>query len=75
MSSEETVNAKPLSVVHPLTKQLYTLTDDGLVEIFDPATGRRGQFDADGRWQSGEIRHADLQLAGWVGRRGRSRAG
>jgi hypothetical protein len=55
-------------VVHPLTKQVYRLTPEGLVEVYDPATGRRGLFDEHGRWQSGELRHADMQVAGWVGR-------
>ncbi len=65
------MSTKPLSVTHPISKQVYTLTDNGLVEVYDPTTGQRGLFDSDGRWQSGEIRHADLQVAGWVGRRAR----
>ncbi len=60
-----------MSVTHPISKQVYTLTDNGLVEVYDPTTGQRGLFDSDARWQSGEIRHADLQVAGWVGRRAR----
>ncbi|KAB2340380.1 transposase [Actinomadura rudentiformis] len=55
-------------VVHPLTKQVYRLTPEGLVEVYDPATGLRGLFDERGQWQSGELRYADLQIAGWVGR-------
>ena len=30
--------------------------------------GAQGIFDFKARWQSGELRHADLQMAGWVGR-------
>jgi hypothetical protein len=56
------------TVTHPLTGQVYTLTEDGLVEVYDPTTGQRGLFDARANWQSGEIRYADLQVAGWVGR-------
>lgn len=56
------------SVVHPLTRQVYSLTAEGLVEVFDPQTGQKGLFDAGGNWQSGDVRHADLQIAGWVGR-------
>ena len=58
----------PKTVTHPVTKQVYTQTPEGLVEVTDPVTGATGLFDANGVWQSGEIRHADLQLAGWVGR-------
>jgi len=65
-------------VVHPLTKQVYRLTPEGLVEVYDPATGEKGLFDEHGRWLSGELRYADMQIAGWVGRlarRGRSAQG
>ncbi|MFC8436302.1 transposase [Streptomyces sp. NPDC057253] len=55
-------------VIHPLTGQVYRLTEDGLVEVTDPATGAQGLFDFQARWLSGELRHADLQMAGWVGR-------
>ncbi|MFJ8111597.1 transposase [Streptomyces sp. NPDC096132] len=60
-------------VIHPLTGQVYRLTEDGLVEVTDPGTGARGIFDFQARWQSGELRHADLQMAGWVGRLARRR--
>ncbi len=55
-------------VTHPLTGHVYRLTEDGLVEVTDPKTGAWGIFDFQARWQSGELRHADLQMAGWVGR-------
>ncbi|MFI7403950.1 transposase [Streptomyces sp. NPDC049541] len=60
-------------VIHPLTGHVYRLTADGLVEVTDPKTGARGVFDFQARWQSGELRHADLQMAGWVGRLARRR--
>ncbi|MBE4733373.1 MULTISPECIES: hypothetical protein [Streptomyces] len=60
-------------VIHPLTGHVYRLTEDGLVEVTDPKTGARGVFDFQARWQSGELRHADLQMAGWVGRLARRR--
>ncbi|WP_055716137.1 hypothetical protein [Streptomyces torulosus] len=60
-------------VIHPLTGHVYRLTEDGLVEVTDPRTGARGVFDFQARWQSGELRHADLQMAGWVGRLARRR--
>lgn len=50
-------------VIHPLTGHVYRLTEDGLVEVTDPATGTQGLFDFQARWQSGELRHADLQMA------------
>jgi hypothetical protein len=58
---------------HPVTKQVYKLTEEGLVEVYDPATGQRGLFDEHARWLSGELRYADLQLAGWVGRLAKTR--
>ncbi len=58
----------PKSMKHPLTGFVYSLTDDGLVEVSDPASDRRGVFDSTGRWFSGEIREADPQILGWVGR-------
>lgn len=60
------------TVTHPVTGQVYRQTPEGLVEVTDPDTGVQGIFDADGVWKSGELRHADLQLAGWVGRVGRN---
>ncbi|MFC4469452.1 transposase [Streptomyces xiangluensis] len=60
-------------VIHPLTGHVYRLTEDGLVEVTDPKSGARGIFDFQARWQSGELRHADLQMAGWVGRLARRR--
>ena len=50
---------------HPLSGAIYALQDDGLVRVEDG--GKTGLFHADGRWKSGEIRHADPQLIGWVG--------
>ncbi|MCP2242370.1 hypothetical protein [Lentzea aerocolonigenes] len=58
----------PKQVIHPLTGHVYRLTEDGLVEVTDPGTGAQGIFDFQARWLSGELRHADLQMAGWVGR-------
>lgn len=52
----------------PLTGQIYRLCDDGLVEVTDPETGQSGKFDQHGAWQSGALRYANAQLAGWMGR-------
>jgi hypothetical protein len=55
-------------VIHPLTKVVYSLTPEGLVQVHDPKAGLTGLFDSHGRWQSGELRDADIQVCGWVGR-------
>jgi hypothetical protein len=58
----------PKSMKHPVTGFVYALTDDGRVQVSDPASDRFGIFDSTGRWFSGEIRDADPQILGWVGR-------
>lgn len=50
---------------HPLSRAVYDVIDDGLVEVTDP-DGSVGVFDADGQWIKGELRHADPQLCGWL---------
>jgi hypothetical protein len=55
-------------LVDPISKYVYTATDEGLVEVLDPATGQSGLFDENAVWQSGELRYANRQLAGWIGR-------
>lgn len=60
------MSAKELT--DPLNGQVYTTTDDGLVEVYDPSTGECGVFDENGEWQSGELKYANRQLLGWMGR-------
>lgn len=67
-------SAHPKAVVHPLTGQVYSPTDDGLVEVYDPADGRRGRFDEDAVWLGGDLTYADRQMLGWVGRLSRRMA-
>ena len=50
---------------HALTGGVYELRPDGLVGVAEQ--GRSGVFYADGRWHSGELRHADPQMIGWIG--------
>jgi hypothetical protein len=50
--------------VHPLSRATYDVRDDGCVVV--TLRGMRGVFDADGRWRSGDLRHADPQLCGWL---------
>jgi hypothetical protein len=58
----------PKSMKHPLSGFTYELTEEGLVQVSDPKTGHIGVFDSTGRWFSGEIKDADPQILGWVGR-------
>lgn len=50
---------------HPLSGALYDVISDGLVEV-EAKDGTKGVFDAEGRWVSGELRHCDPMLAGWL---------
>jgi hypothetical protein len=49
---------------HPLSGAIYTLRDDGLVDVDN--NGLRGTFDADGRHHSGELRYADPHMLVWL---------
>jgi phenylpropionate dioxygenase-like ring-hydroxylating dioxygenase large terminal subunit len=44
---------------HPISGALYQEVGDGIVEIHDPKTGKRGKFRWDGTWLEGELTHAD----------------
>ncbi len=50
--------------VHPLSRAVYDVIADGVVEVNEQ--GRIGRFDSQGRWLSGELRHCDPQLCGWL---------
>ena len=49
---------------HPLTGALYTLREDGLVDVDN--NGLRGVFHCDGRHHSGELRFADPHMLLWL---------
>ncbi len=49
---------------HPLTGAIYTLRDDVLVDVEN--NGRVGAFRHDGRYVSGDIRHADPHMLLWL---------
>jgi len=54
------------SIRHPLSGATYDLLNDGSIHV----TGRddlQGVFDKHGRWQSGDLRHADPHLCLWIG--------
>lgn len=55
-------------VTDPISKQVYSLADNGLVHVLDPNTEQTGLFEANGQWVSGELRYANRQLLGWIGR-------
>ena len=50
---------------HALTGGIYELQDDGLIKVTEDDV--EGLFHADGRYESGELTHADLHLLGWLG--------
>lgn len=49
---------------HPMTGAMYTLREDGLVDIEN--NDRVGTFYFDGRHESGELRHADPHMLLWL---------
>jgi hypothetical protein len=49
---------------HPLSGALYSLRDDGLVEVEN--NGLSGVFRSDGRHVDGDIRQADPHLCLWI---------
>ena len=49
---------------HPISGAIYTLQDDGLVEVDN--NGLKGRFRFDGLHISGELRVADPQMLLWL---------
>jgi hypothetical protein len=49
---------------HPLSGAVYTLRDDGLVDVEN--NGIKGVFRFDGRHQEGELRQADPHMLLWI---------
>jgi hypothetical protein len=52
-------------IVHPFSKALYELDDDGNITVTDG--DRTGTFTTGGEWLSGDLKECDPQLCGWVG--------
>jgi len=50
--------------MHPLSRAIYEVRDDGLVVVEDD--GRAGVFTPQGEHVCGEVHHADPQLCGWL---------
>jgi hypothetical protein len=55
-----------MAVTHPLSGDVYELSDDGLVKV-TTKDGRVGFFTADAEHVSGELRAADPHVLDWVG--------
>jgi hypothetical protein len=51
-------------MAHPLSGTIYTAMGEGLVEV--EKDGKRGVFDSDGMWVSGEVRTADPGMCRWM---------
>ena len=49
---------------HPISGALYTLREDGLVEVDN--NGLQGLFYSTGRHHSGELTRADPQILLWI---------
>jgi hypothetical protein len=49
---------------HPLSGAIYTLRDDGLVDVEN--NGLKGVFSFDGRFKGGDLRQADPHLLLWI---------
>jgi len=50
---------------HALSGALYDVRDDGNVDVTS-REGVTGTFTPDGEWISGDLRHADPHLCGWL---------
>jgi len=49
---------------HPMNGAMYTLLDDGLVEVEN--NGLKGVFSWDGRHQHGALTYADVHMLVWL---------
>jgi hypothetical protein len=66
MHQYQCIEDLPMPIMkHPLTGAIYSLQEDGLIEVDE--NGKTGLFHKDGRYESGELKHADLHLLGWLG--------
>ena len=54
------------SFVHPKTKQVFTVLENGTIEVQDPS-GAAGGFKRDGTWLSVELRDGDAVMCDFGG--------
>jgi hypothetical protein len=54
--------------VHAATKDVYTLREDGLVDVKSAATGQTGVFTSDGEYVEGDLDYAEMVMCQFVGR-------
>jgi hypothetical protein len=53
---------------HARTKDVYTLREDGLVEVRSSTTGETGLFTSDGEYVEGDLEYAEMVMCQFVGR-------
>jgi len=53
---------------HAATKDVYTLREDGLVEVTSAATGEKGVFTEAGEHVEGDLEFAEMVLCQFVAR-------
>lgn len=53
---------------HAVTKDVYKLRDDRLVEVTSSTTGERGIFTEDGEYVDGDLEFAEMVMCQFVGR-------
>ena len=49
---------------HPITGAIYTLRDDGLVDVEN--NGLRGVFNWQGKQLSGDLQYVDVHMLVWI---------
>lgn len=54
--------------VHAMTKEIYALRSDGLVQVTNPETGETGTFTSDGQYVDGDLDFAEMVMCQFVGR-------
>lgn len=53
---------------HAVTKDVYTLREDGLVEVTSSTTGDTGVFTSEGEYVEGDLEFAEMVMCQFVGK-------
>jgi hypothetical protein len=53
---------------HAVSKDVYTLREDGLVEVRSASTGETGLFTSEGEYVEGDLEFAEMVMCQFVGR-------